>query len=323
MKKRLALTVASREKRLAKQGGNAATVYLSTLRPSGRRGMVSRLRKVCKVANLGDPATVPWDTLRFEHVAAIRTKLQEAGDAPASVNLALSALRGVARAAFNLRLISAEELERIKAVKNIRNERLPRGRALGKGELAALAEACDPRDLALLACLYIGGLRRAEVAGLDLADYNQETGELKVRGKGGKERIVYLRNSGAEAMRRWLALRGLQPAPLFLHVNKAGRVVGKGRITAQAVYSSLKRRARDAGLQSLSPHDLRRSFVGDLLDAGADISTVQRLAGHANISTTARYDRRGEDVKKAAAGLLHLPIPVERKENRSPSMAAG
>jgi len=66
-------------------------------------------------------------------------------------------------------------------------------------------------------------------------------------------------------------------------------------------------RAKQANVKAFSPHDLRRTFAGDMLDAGADISTVQKIMGHSSANTTASYDRRDKRTKKAAAGLLHVP----------------
>jgi integrase len=78
-------------------------------------------------------------------------------------------------------------------------------------------------------------------------------------------------------------------------------------MTSQAIYNMLQKRAGQAKVKDFSPHDFRRTFVGDLLDRGVDIVTVQKMAGHANVNTTGRYDRRPEEVKRAAAAKLHFP----------------
>jgi len=116
------------------------------------------------------------------------------------------------------------------------------------------------------------------------------------------------------ALEDWLKKRGSGPGPLFYVINKGGHIVFnlKGK-SSQAVYKFLRKRNIESGVTSFSPHDLRRTFVSDMLDAGVDIVTVSKLAGHSSVTTTGRYDRRGEETKRKAPGVLH--VPYHRKNN--------
>lgn len=291
-----------------------AAVYLAGLGAGSRRTMRWALDDVALLVSGGraDALALDWAALRFQHTQAIRAHLAEHCSLSAA-NLKLTALRGALEAAWKLRLMTAEDYHRAASVKSVKGETLPAGRAIAAGELHALMDACladqsagGVRDGAIIALLYSCGLRRGELVGLDVADYDADVGELRVRGKGNKERLAHVVNGAADALADWLALRGDRSGPLFLPVRRGGHIK-RGRMTTQAVYHLLQKRAGQAGVKHLSPHDFRHTFIGDLLDAGADIVTVQKLAGHKNVTTTARYDRRPEEAKRRAVHLLHVP----------------
>ncbi len=135
--------------------------------------------------------------------------------------------------------------------------------------------------------LYGCGLRRSELVSLDLADWHTGTGVLTVRADtGAKARIkawmTYIANGMHQALSAWLAARGTAPGPLFWSADRFGNVM-PGRLSDQGLLRIAEKRAREAAVQRFSPHDLRRSMISHLLDAGADISTAQRLAGHASV----------------------------------------
>jgi integrase len=114
---------------------------------------------------------------------------------------------------------------------------------------------------------------------------------------------VYLPQGALSYLSKWLAVRGRQPGALLCPIRKGGEIEYRN-MTAQAVLLIVQKRAKDAGVESFSPHDFRRTFCSDLLDAGVDIVTVQKLAGHASPVTTAKYDRRGEETKRKAVQNL-------------------
>jgi site-specific recombinase XerD len=289
-------------------------VYLAGLAACSRRHMESSLAVLARLL-MGrpvPPSRVPWHLLRYQHAEIARSDL--AGRyAVSSANRHLSALRGVLKACWLLGLMDTEAYGHAVDVTGIAGTTLPAGREVTAGELRALFDSCrrpgpaEARDAALMAVLYGCGLRRAEAAELALADYQADTGELKVHGTGRRERLVYAPAGARDAIAGWLAYRGPALGPLFHPVTKGGRIE-PGPLSAHSMYGRVRAIATRARVAKCSPHDLRRSYVTHLLEGGADLLAVRDLAGHANVQTTARYDRRGACAKREAADRLQVPF---------------
>ena len=301
----------------------AAASYLMGLTSEhSKRNMRRYLNQIAHALSGGkqDGFQLDWSAVRYEHARWLRAEMIKYY-APATVNVMLSALRGVLKECFQLGLMSADDLERtLSNIKNVKNAVEPAGRDLSHGEIQALVRDCmddkrpaGVRDAAIIGILYTCGLRRAELVAIDINDFDTETRRLLIRsGKGRKDRSTYVEGNAWQAVVDWLQIRGECLGALFVPILKSGRPIYR-EMTSQAIYNMLSRRAKNAGVENFSPHDLRRTFVGDMLDEGVDISTVAKIAGHASTNTTTRYDRRGERVKKEAARRLHFPYIDEQK----------
>ncbi|QYC39180.1 Tyrosine recombinase XerC [Nonomuraea coxensis DSM 45129] len=293
--------------------------------------------------------TVHWHLLRPEHtqhirsmIAAATTRRKDADPEPWSTayrNKHIVALRQVLDRAWLLGLMTADERDRAQRVPQFSGTRLPAGKHLPVERVGALFAACDAdlnpddvedeahrerlrrtalRDAALLAALYSTGARRSELAGVTLDDYDPADRSLRIRhGKRNKERLVYLTSSAVSRIEAWLTVRGNKPGGLFAPFTPRGGHVRRTRagivahMSGQTVGDVIATRAAQAGLpEAPDAHDFRRTFTGELLDAGVDLATAQALLGHASPATTARYDRRPERARRAAVDKISTPDAV-------------
>ncbi|MFD1930120.1 tyrosine-type recombinase/integrase [Nonomuraea mangrovi] len=300
--------------------GDPYHVYLDSLAGAeSRRTMRGCLDRIARVLTGDDAVTgagMPWHLLRYEHTVRIRTVLTEQGWSPAYVNKHLVALRRVLKEAWRLGQTSAEDYARAADLAPVTHTRLPAGRHVPPEVVGAALAACDDspaglRDAALIAVLYSTGCRRAEVAGLALVDYEPGARSLRVLGKRDKERLVYLTGDAIGLLERWLAVRGGATGALFCPISRSGRLRTRDErpvpLTGQGIADILARRLGEAGAGRRTAHDFRRTFIGELLDAGVDLATAQALVGHSSPATTARYDRRPENTRREAVDRLRLP----------------
>ena len=318
---------------------NPAVVYLSTLKSTrSQRTMRDALNAIAEVLGVprqvaprstkwgvrDEPVTylhVAWGLLRYQHTARILALLLQASDdqgqpkfTAATINLRLSALRGVLKEAWKLGQMTAEEYQRAVAVGSVTSSSLLRGHALSFDDLDRLVEVCstDPtpagvRDAALVQVMYCTTARRSEVAGVQLAHYDRRNQSIKImKAKGRKERLTFLDDRAATALQRWLAIRSETPGPLFCHIR-----IGKTNpphyhthpergLSDQAIYKIITTRSRAAGIAPARPHDLRRTAITDLLMATNDPILVAGISGHEDVNTVRKYDYRSSAVRRTA-----------------------
>ncbi len=286
--------------------------YIGGLAPSGRRGIISLLNRSASILKRGaDAADYPWEQLNYAAVAKVRAALLDDGYAVSSVNMALSALRGVAQTAFNLNCVDAETLARIRSVKRVSGDIQRKGRALDRQEIRALIHAAKQhpqpvrrcRDTAIVLTLCGTGLRAGELVKLERRDY--DNGILTVRqGKGRKYREIHVADAVDKAISAWLKVSANEAEnALFSRIQRNGKTATQP-LTTTGLTGILEQLQHTSGIARFTPHDMRRTFITRLLEQGVDINTVRQLAGHSDISTTTRYDYRDDDMKAKASQRL-------------------
>jgi integrase/recombinase XerD len=237
------------------------------------------------------------EQVRETHVSAFLADLREGGPARMPLAASSAARTLVAVRGFH-RFLAVEGAAAADPAEGVRPPKAPLRlpKAIGVEEVERLLEAASLgdtplalRDRALFEVLYGAGARISEAIGLDVDDLDLEVGEVRLFGKGSKERVVPVGRYAQEAVAAYLvrARPGLAtkgrgtPAP-FLGARGA-------RMSRQAAWDALQAAAGRAGLAHVSPHTLRHSFATHLLDGGADVRVVQELLGHASVTTTQIY----------------------------------
>lgn len=226
----------------------------------------------------------------YDDVASWEAACSERGLAPSSVKRAMSSLKGFYRYLVREGLTDSNPCDGVALPKL--SERLPEVLSIDAVDKLLSQNfgqgTAGQRNRALLEVLYGCGLRASEACGLDVGDVSLEEGFLKVRGKGGKERVVPIAGAAERALRAYL-----DDGRRRLAARKASRAVflnlRGGRLTRQSVHAIVSACGRKVGMESLHPHTLRHSFATHLLEGGADLRVIQEMLGHADISTTQVY----------------------------------
>ncbi len=209
-------------------------------------------------------------------------------------NYHLIALRSFLRylAKRNIKALNSDKIELARVTR-------PEVSFLSPDEVERLITAPDQtklgglRDRAILELLFSSGLRVSELVKLNRDHINLKTREFMVRGKGQKDRPVFVSDAAAHWLEQYLNQRGDNYRPLFIHYSGLKSDIDDGnytRLTSRSVQRLVAKHARSAGItKKVTPHTLRHSFATDLLRNGADLRSVQALLGHSNISTTQIY----------------------------------
>jgi site-specific recombinase XerD len=262
-------------------------------------------------------------TLSKAVVYAYRSELLTRHFAPATINQKLSAIRRLATELADAGSLPAPTAAAIARVKGVKQCGIRLGRWLSRDEAQALLDLPDAttlrgkRDRSILALAIGCGLRRKEVAQLDMQCIQEREGRwilVNIRGKHGRVRSVPMANWCKHVVDAWTSAAEITSGRVFRHIDKTGRLRGSS-ISAQAVYEIIRGYGVDLGT-GITPHDLRRSFAQLAHKGHAPLEQIQLSLGHASIATTERYIGVRQN-------LVNAPCDVLGLADHSSELAAG
>ncbi|AHG78738.1 Tyrosine recombinase xerC [Mannheimia varigena USDA-ARS-USMARC-1388] len=245
-------------------------------------------RQLMAVSELFSQAGIErWEEVESSTVRWLLSQSHKQGLSAKSIGLRLVALRQWFVYLIKVGRMTANPTLGVKSPKV--GKHLPKNiDAEQVGQLFAIDsdEPSDLRDIAMMELMYSSGLRLSELQGLDLGDMDLSAQEVKVQGKGSKERIVPIGSQALKALKRWLEVRSLfSPKDNAVFLNKRG-----GRLSHRSIQLAMQKWGERQGLEShLHPHKLRHSFATHMLEASGDLRAVQELLGHSSLSTTQIY----------------------------------
>ncbi len=274
--------------------------YLRSVRSLSEKSITAYERDLRRFFAFLEPRGVGVEDVGLKTARSYLADLSRSGMKETSINRALSAIRGFYRYGCRYAGLNANPFESVRSLKKRRE--LPE--ILYQNEVSSLLESiasdteegfAKARDLCLFELLYSTGCRVSEVVGMNVMDVDISNRTAMVRGKGSKDRIVFIGSKAASALIDYLPYRSQvqskkdPDAAAALFLNETGR-----RITRQGVAYLIEKRKTDASMsKKVSAHTFRHSFATHLLDNGADIRMVQEMLGHAGLSTTQIYTHLG------------------------------
>lgn len=259
--------------------------------------------------------------VNFGAVKSYRAHLQQEGKTPQNINQALSAIRFWAKEALREGWIDPTTKASIYEVENLKI----RGRDLGEWLDIKESEAIlnrppltptGQRDRAMLALLIGAGLRRSEVAALQVRHFEQRTVDgaqrwvlVGVQGKHGRTRNIPIADWIKTIVDRWLDCARIRSGFVFRRIltSEPLKVSEKG-LTAQSVYLAVQRYGKDIGHAQLSPHDLRRTFARLAFEGNAPLAQIQLALGHASQATTEQYVAAQQSLQIAPSDVLGINL---------------
>lgn len=280
--------------------------YVNSLAADTSKETVTRcLQAIAKHTGYADFYEIKWAEITSTDLNSLIHNLKAKELSPKTISLYVSVVKGVCEHAYLLGQISRLQLDGILKVKGETGSRIKKHQVISRSSFQGLLEriaSSNPtnrnkmlRDLALFHILIGTGLRRSELATIEISSLVLElsnedrvtvnTQYLKIIGKGNKERYVAIHPITKIALEDWLNVRGIMPGPLFVKVPRSGDIVveNSNPLTGSAIYELCKK------YNTVAPHSLRRSYATWLDEKGVKISRISKLLGHSKEVTTAMY----------------------------------